>query len=139
MFNYKLILLIIIFLVLQAFIIAQAHAEYRVYRLGVKYDEKQKKEDEVLTTLDHLQYVSYYKVTPTEQVRLIDHWMCRGRTDNFRKYCSKPITPVAKVSSVTQASQSPTQPKPVPNTNLSPNSKPQAKSVPQQPVPVMLQ
>ncbi len=70
-----------------------SYAEYRVYRLGITYDDKQKKEIEVTTSLDHKQYETYYKVTAAQKTRLIEHWMCHGRTDGYAKYCSKPLSP----------------------------------------------
>jgi hypothetical protein len=85
------------------FLSPATHAEYRVYRLGIKYDQKQKKEIEVLTTLDHIQYLTYYKITPTQETRLIEHWMCRGRTDEFKKYCTKPIASSPIVPNIQQA------------------------------------
>jgi len=90
--RHKLIYLVVIFLALQFFIIAYAKAEYRVYKLGVTYEPGQS-EIEVLTTLDDLQYETYYKVTANQTTRLIDHWMCWGRTNDFAPYCDKPISP----------------------------------------------
>jgi hypothetical protein len=93
----RLLVLVIIFLALQLIILTRAQAEYRVYKLGVKLADKAP-EQEVLTTLDDLQYSTYFNTSPTQQVRLIQHWMCRGRTDDFKKYCPGPI---AKVNPVT--------------------------------------
>lgn len=89
-------ILILLFLMLQFFILREAKAEYRVYKLGIKYNEKQKKELETLSTLDDQQFITYYRQTASQQTRIIDHWMCRGRTDQFTKYCAKPITHVPK-------------------------------------------
>ena len=79
-----------------------SRAEYRTYKLAIRYDEKQKKDIEVLTTLDDLQYATYYKITPTQTTKLIDHWMCRGRTDQFKRYCAKSLSksqaPVAQAA-----------------------------------------
>lgn len=67
-------------------------AEYRVYKLGVKYhpENPAEEEKELITTLDDLQYHSYYKSSYTQQTRLISHWMCRGRTDWLTAYCLEP-------------------------------------------------
>ena len=108
---------------IQLFLI-NAHGEYRVYKLGVKYDEKQKAETEVLTTLDDLQYVTYFKITPTQSTRIIDHWMCYGRTDEFRAYCPAPIKP--------------RRPNPD-QANAQPNLGSKQESPPQPSVPVMVQ
>lgn len=72
-----------------------AHAEYRVYRLGIKYhpEDPDEQEIQVLTTLDDLQYETYYKITPNQQTRLIHHWMCWGRTDDLKPYCPEPPIP----------------------------------------------
>jgi hypothetical protein len=90
-----------------------ARAEYRVFRLGIAplaestavtnarapasvsaagapADPAKTKELEVITTLDQYQYLSYYHVPPTHRVRILDHWMCRGRTDLFKGYCKSP-------------------------------------------------
>jgi hypothetical protein len=89
-------ILILLFLILQLFILREAKAEYRVFKLGIKYTEKQKKELETLSTLDDQQYVTYYRQTASQQTRIIDHWMCRGRTDQYKRYCTKPIAPAPK-------------------------------------------
>ena len=68
-----------------------ARAEYRVYQLGVTYVPGEK-EVVVLSTLDHLQYVSYYQITSNQATRLIDHWMCPGDTSSFKTYCANPKT-----------------------------------------------
>jgi hypothetical protein len=88
--HYKIVFLVSVFLALQFFILAQAKAEYRVYKLGVTYNPAAGGvETEVLTTLDDQQYATYYKITSNQQTRLIDHWMCKGRTDDFKTYCEK--------------------------------------------------
>ena len=93
--GHRILVLVIIFLALQVLILHRAQAEYRVYRLGVKYTDKQIKENEVLTTLDDIQYMTYYKVTPQQKVHILQHWMCRGRTDYFKTYCPAPISKAA--------------------------------------------
>lgn len=44
----------------------------------------------VLSTLDPLQYASYYPVGPTEQIRYIHTWRCFGNTSQFKKFCPNP-------------------------------------------------
>jgi hypothetical protein len=102
--RHKLIYLVVIFLALQLLILSHAKAEYRVYRLGVTYEPGQG-ETEVLTTLDDQQYETYYKITANQQTRLIDHWMCWGRTNDFQEYCDKPINPQARIPANTLKSQ----------------------------------
>lgn len=88
-------------------LILPCSAEYRVYRLGIMYTPKQKKEVQLLTTLDNIQYESYYKLTPTQQTRIIDYWMCRGDTSKFTRYCPKvPLkTPLRAPADAAQADQ----------------------------------
>jgi hypothetical protein len=111
-----------------------ARSEYRIYKLGIKYSDKQKKEIEVLTTLDDQQYRTYYQQTASQQTRLIDHWMCKGRTDLFRKPCAAPIKRVVKASPPPTLSPVAQPPKPQVATNDS--SPPQA---PPPSNPIMLQ
>lgn len=71
---------------------ASAGAEYRVYRLGIKYhpENKNEKEIEIISNFDDLQYESYFRLTSTQQTRIIKHWMCWGRTDYQIPYCAEP-------------------------------------------------
>jgi hypothetical protein len=83
----------VLLLIPAIFVIETARAEYRVYKLGIKYSAAQQIETEVLSNLDHLQYATYHKIAQSQQIRLIDHWMCWGRTSDFKKYCPKPLRP----------------------------------------------
>jgi hypothetical protein len=88
--RYKILVLVLIFLALQFLILSRAQAEYRVFLLGVTYDDTSG-EQQVLSSLDNLQYDTYYKITSNQKTRIIDHWMCWGRTDDFKPYCDKPV------------------------------------------------
>jgi len=85
----KILVLVLIFLALQFILLARAQAEYRVFILGVTYDSNSG-EQEFVTTLDNLQYDAYYKFSPTQKTRIIDHWMCWGPTPYFKPYCDRP-------------------------------------------------
>jgi hypothetical protein len=89
MVKNRLLFLVIVFLALQFILLNSASAEYRVFLLGIKATPKAR-EVKVLSTLDDLQYQTYYKMAPAQETRLIDHWMCWGRTNDFKKLCSKP-------------------------------------------------
>ncbi|MBK9294802.1 MAG: hypothetical protein IPM57_10250 [Oligoflexia bacterium] len=67
-------------------------AEYRAYRLGIKYhpENPDDEEKEVITSLDNYQYETYFKITPFQQTRIISHWRCKGRTDYHTPYCTDP-------------------------------------------------
>jgi hypothetical protein len=90
MVKSRIVFLMIVFLALQFILLNSANAEYRVYLLGIKATPKSR-EVKVFSTLDNLQYQTYYKMSPAQETRLIDHWMCRGRTNDFKKLCSKPV------------------------------------------------
>lgn len=72
-----------------------AQAEYRAYRLGIRYhpEDKNEKEVEIISTLDDQQYESYYRRTTQQQTRLISHWMCWNRTDYEMPTCAEPLKP----------------------------------------------
>lgn len=82
-----------------------AEAEYRAYRLGVRYhpEDKTEPEVEVISNLDDLQYESYYKITLQQQTRIIRHWMCWGRTDYEKEFCPEP--PLDKSTNIRQPAQ----------------------------------
>jgi hypothetical protein len=124
------------FIAILSFLITQSEptqAEYRIYKIGVKYNEKQKKELEILTTLDDQQYVTYYRQTASQQTRLIDHWMCRGRTDEFKKYCAKAVP-----KKITQNTVNPQAPNPAQGQGQ-PQTQPPAQQVPPPNIPVVIQ
>src|ERR1017187_8701851 len=99
--------LIFIFLALQLLILGQAKAEYRVYRLGVKSTLNTKeKEKQVITPLDDIQYMGYFQVTNDQQTRIIEHWMCYGRTDHGLKPCRRPNSKVPPLTAATDTTKS---------------------------------
>lgn len=58
----------------------------------------------VQSTLDPIQYRGFYPLKPTENIRYIDTWMCRGRTDYFKPLCPNPKSPApAETPSTPQA------------------------------------
>lgn len=62
-----------------------ASAEYRAFELEIT-DTESGNSRRVLTTMDHLQYSTYYPVKASEQVFYVTSWMCKGRT-NQRPVC----------------------------------------------------
>lgn len=68
-----------------------AWAEHRVYQLKITDTEK-KTSREVLSILMPAAYIYYYPVRSTEMVELVDHWMCFGRSDGFKKLCTRPFS-----------------------------------------------
>ena len=96
----------LVILILIIHISNSAHAEYRVFLLKIAKkatakptpptsapaDAQQPPPDSRLveSTLDHLQYRSYYSVPADENVTYVTSWKCRGRTDEFKAYCPNP-------------------------------------------------
>jgi hypothetical protein len=67
-----------------------ASAEYRAYQLAVVNSQTKASRLVEPTTIDHLQYYTYYNVRQIEYVQLVSTWMCPGRTDNFEPICANP-------------------------------------------------
>lgn len=65
-----------------------AHAEYRAYQLGIQSPSGAVKK--VTSTLDANQYPTYFHVPSDHSILLLDHWMCWGRTSDFKPICTKP-------------------------------------------------
>ncbi|MGE0764518.1 MAG: hypothetical protein AB7N80_14680 [Bdellovibrionales bacterium] len=66
-----------------------AQAEYRAYELNIRNPETGS-ERRAISTLDHLQYSSYYPIKTGEVVEYVTSWRCYGRTGSFRKTCPNP-------------------------------------------------
>jgi hypothetical protein len=66
-----------------------AHAEYRVFTLIIQ-NAQTKEIRTVTSTLDPLQYPSYYPLNPDEKVSYTETWRCFGRTGDFAAYCPNP-------------------------------------------------
>lgn len=68
-------------------------AAYRLFQLKVlHYDEKGKlkRQQTVLTTLDHIQYQHYHSYGAKDKVVYLDSWYCPGDTSR-KKHCEKPL------------------------------------------------
>jgi hypothetical protein len=79
-------------LVLFFLLCAPSFAAYRIYKLRVlHYNEKGKlsRTENVLTTLDHLQYEHYHSMGKSKVV-YEDSWYCPGDTSR-KKPCDKPL------------------------------------------------
>lgn len=93
-------------LILTIHISTSALAEYRVFLLKISNkpapkpappttvpaEAQQPPPDSRLveSTLDHLQYRSYFSIPSDEAVTYVTSWKCRGRTDEFKPYCPNP-------------------------------------------------
>ena len=64
-------------------------AEYRAYELVIENTEEGKQR-KVITTLDHLQYATYYPVKQNEKVSYVKSWMCWGTSDYEQDICPAP-------------------------------------------------
>ncbi|MCB0392180.1 MAG: hypothetical protein KDD58_12890 [Bdellovibrionales bacterium] len=64
-------------------------AEYRAYELVIENieDGSQRK---VITTLDHLQYSTYYPIKNIEKISYVKSWMCWGTSDYEQDICPAP-------------------------------------------------
>ena len=64
-------------------------AEYRAYELVIENTEdgSQRK---VISTLDHLQYPTYYPIKQKEKVSYVKSWMCWGTSDYEQDICPAP-------------------------------------------------
>lgn len=69
-----------------------AHAGYRVHKLALTHYDNQGRpvrQEEVLSTLDHLQYEHYYSGYRNLRAVLIDTWYCPGDTSR-KAFCPNP-------------------------------------------------
>lgn len=64
-------------------------AEYRAYELLIE-DVESGKQRKVVTTLDHLQYPTYYPLSNGEKVSYLNSWMCHQNTGDFKDICQSP-------------------------------------------------
>lgn len=69
-----------------------AHAEYRMFTLRITNTQTQDVRL-VNSTLDPIQYRTYYPVKAEEQIVYTDTWRCYGRTDDFKPPCPSPRAP----------------------------------------------
>lgn len=68
---------------------ASAQAEYRVFTLHI-ISKKNQTTRQIETTLDPLQYTSFYPLRSGEEISYIETWRCQGRTDFFKSHCNNP-------------------------------------------------
>lgn len=64
-------------------------SEYRVFELEITNSETEQSR-KVQSTLDHLQYATYFPLKRDEQIRLLDYWMCWRRQDPYTPLCQRP-------------------------------------------------
>ena len=64
-------------------------AEYRAFWLGFEGPNPSEFRT-IISSLDPVQYPGYYPVPQNTRIRLLDTWMCRGRTNHLRDFCPSP-------------------------------------------------
>lgn len=64
-------------------------ADYRVYELNVS-NQVTGESRVVTSTLDQIQYPSYYPLQPNESIAYKQSWMCFGNFSKFKKHCPNP-------------------------------------------------
>lgn len=62
---------------------------------------------QIQTTLDPEQYKTLYPLNEGETLTYVDTWMCKGRTDDFRPHCDKPVKAAPAAASLDQAGRQP--------------------------------
>lgn len=77
-----------VFFLILLFSLAGA-AEYRVFTLHI-INNKSKTTRQVETTLDPIQYSTFYPLRADEEISYIETWRCIGRTDFFKSHCDNP-------------------------------------------------
>jgi len=98
-----------------------AQAEYRVFMLLLS-NQKTSTARQIQTTLDPEQYKTLYPLNEGETLSYVDTWMCKGRTDDFRPHCDKPVKPASAAALLDQASRQPAN-SPANTTTKSPDIK----------------
>lgn len=73
------------------FLSISAFAEYRVFTLHI-INKKSQVTKQVETTLDPLQYSTFFPLKTEEEISYIETWRCKGRTDFFKPHCDNPRT-----------------------------------------------
>jgi len=64
-------------------------SEYRVFELEIT-NTKTEQSRQVQSTLDHLQYATYFPLKRDEKIRLLDYWMCWRRKEPLTPLCQRP-------------------------------------------------
>ena len=78
-----------------------AQAEYRVYQLIIT-NSNTNDSRVVVSTLDHIQYASYFYLHNYESVKIEDSWRCLRRSEYLKPTCPNPKTsPQQKPNSTT--------------------------------------
>ena len=67
----------------------EASAEYRVFTLMIT-NTKTGENRQLDSTLDPLQYISFYPLKADETIHYTQTWRCRGNTSHFKVYCPQP-------------------------------------------------
>jgi hypothetical protein len=92
-----------------SFMTLNVRAEYRVFELSIENEAGQART--VLSTLDDLQYPSYYPIKKTEKVTIQDSWMCWKRSDHSQdpaqRFCPNPRGPASATAPTASPTTSP--------------------------------
>ena len=88
------------------FVTVKVKAEYRVFTLEIENETGQTRT--VTSTLDDIQYPSYYPLRKGEKVKIQDSWMCYRRSDSSQdlaqRYCPNPRAPASAPTASPKAS-----------------------------------
>lgn len=80
------------------FLCSMAHAEYRVFTLHI-INKKTQSTRQVETTLDPIQFTTFYPLRTEEEISYIETWRCQGRTDFFKSHCDNPrLNPIPEAA-----------------------------------------
>lgn len=79
-----------------------AFAEYRVFELVIS-DPATQKTKTVVSNLDPEQYAKYYHVPLGWTISYQKTWMCKGRTGDFKPFCTDSRVPASEKTSLSPA------------------------------------
>src|SRR6185312_13871251 len=80
--------------------------EYRAYELKITNTDTSQSRT-VVSTIDNLQYSTYYPLQKSEIIEYVDSWMCYGNTGDFQSICPKPDRSTASLLTVPKAGNRP--------------------------------
>ena len=69
--------------------VSSSVAEYRAYELLIE-NQDSGQQRRVISTLDHLQYPTYYPLSKGEVVSYVKSWICRENTSSYKEICQAP-------------------------------------------------
>lgn len=84
-----------------------AHSEYRAFLLRIQNQSDSQDFRLIPSTLDPLQYTSYYNLPKGYFVTYDSTWMCRDRTNELLEICPDPKRPKEEPSDGPEKQKSP--------------------------------